>query len=156
MRFGFPPLEASLAVVVLLASSAAPRADEPYRAVAEVLTTRSTVVGEPLRYPQGEAELRALVISLRPGEETARHVHPSPLFAYVLEGVLTVDYGPRGERVYRAGDALLEAMQVPHRGKNTGTGPLRILAVFLGTAGTAGTVAVDGGASRVESGRAPK
>lgn len=129
------------AAAPLLALLAAPPAlaEEPYRAVQELLTARATVVGEPLCYPEGRPELKALIISLRPGELTARHGHPVPLFAYLLEGELTVDYGEHGRRVYRTGDALLEAMATPHQGKNTGTGPVRILAVFLGAEGLATT-----------------
>lgn len=134
-------LAAAAAPLVLLALFASPptRADEPYRAVQELLTARATVVGEPVRYPEGKPELKALVISLRPGEVTARHRHPVPLFAYLLEGELTVDYGDHGKRIYKTGDALLEAMATPHLGKNTGAGPVRILAVFLGAEGLATT-----------------
>jgi hypothetical protein len=37
--------------------------------------------------------------------------------------------------VYRAGDALMEAIAVAHNGRNTGSGPVRILAVFIGAEG---------------------
>lgn len=144
MRVPLLPLLAMFVVGPFIPSpSPAKEVAAPYRAVEEVLTARSTVVGEPLRYPEGEAEVHAVVITLRPGEETARHVHPAPLFAYVLEGELAVDYGAHGKRTYRAGDALLEAMQVPHRGKNVGAERVRILAVFLGAAGTAASVPAD-------------
>lgn len=35
------------------------------------------------------------------------------------------------------GDALVEAMDVAHRGMNTGTSPVKILAIYLGAEGTA-------------------
>ena len=54
----------------------------------------------------------------------------------MLEGELTVDYGDRGRRTYRAGDAFVEAMQVPHRGLNEGSGIVRLLAVYVGADGT--------------------
>lgn len=118
------------------------RADEPYRAVEEVLSARETVVGEPLRYPEGSNPcVHAVVITLRPGESTIRHRHGVPLFAYLLEGELTVDYGEHGTRVYRRGDALLEAMSVVHAGRNTGATPVRILAVYLGAEGKPETIA---------------
>jgi len=65
---------------------------------------------------------------------------PVPLFGYILEGDLTVDYGPKGQRIYREGDGLAEAMNEPHNGRNTGQGPVRILAVFIGTEGAQETV----------------
>ena len=133
----------ALLLVATLAS-----ADEPYRAVEEVLATSATVVGEPLQYPKGaRAVLHAVVITLRPGESTVRHRHDVPLFAYILEGELTVDYAGHGKRIYRTGDALLEAMRVSHAGQNTGSSPVRILAVFLGAQGERETVS-DAGATR--------
>src|SRR5215208_3159451 len=112
-------IAASLFLTV--AASERTRADEPYRAVQEVLSATETVVGEPLRYPSAAAPLvHAVIITLRPEEATARHRHGVPLFAYILDGELSVNYGPRGQRVYRAGDALMEAMDVPHVGRNTG------------------------------------
>ncbi len=130
-----------LLLAVLLGASVA-RADEPYRAVRDVLSATETVVGEPLGYPSGSSpRVHALIISLRPGEATAHHRHGVPLFAYLLQGELTVEYDGHGKRVYREGDALLEAMSVAHRGRNTGTTPVRILAVFLSASGAAETVA---------------
>ena len=45
-----------------------------------------------------------------------------------------------GERVYRQGDALTEAMNQAHNGRNTGQNPARILAVFMGMEGAKETV----------------
>jgi quercetin dioxygenase-like cupin family protein len=72
-----------------------------------VLSTGSTVAGEPIRYPSGApALITAMEITLKPGQQTGWHTHPVPLFGYVLEGELTVDYGAKGQRIYRKGDAL--------------------------------------------------
>jgi quercetin dioxygenase-like cupin family protein len=60
----------------------------------------------------------------------------------MLDGELTVDYGDKGKRVYRAGDAVLEAIHVAHNGRNTGSGPMRILAVFMGAEGLPNSVPV--------------
>jgi quercetin dioxygenase-like cupin family protein len=64
------------------------------------------------------------------------------MFAYILDGEITVDYGDRGKRTYRKGDAFMEAMDVPHFGADTGTLPVRILAVFMGAEGAADTIPV--------------
>lgn len=107
----------------------------------QLLSTGKTVVGEDLVYPtSGPAKLTALVVTIAPGAETVLHHHPAPMFAYVLEGELVVDYGAAGKRTYRQGDALLEAIHVPHKGINTGTVPVRILAVSMGAEGTANVV----------------
>jgi len=106
-----------------------------------VLSTGRTVAGEPIRYPSGApALITAVEITLQPGQQTGWHTHPVPLFGYVLEGELTVDYGAKGERIYRKGDALAEAMNEAHNGRNAGQDPVKILAVFIGMEGTQGSV----------------
>ena len=104
----------------------------------DLLITGTTVMGETLRYPtSGPARVTVSIVSIAPGANTAVHRHPAPLVAYILEGELTVDYGDRGRRVFRQGEAMVEAMEVPHRGMNLGTGPVRILAMYIGAEGTA-------------------
>ena len=49
------------------------------------------------------------MVTLMPGQETGWHRQEVPLFGYILEGALTVDYGPAGSHTYEAGDAFLEA-----------------------------------------------
>ena len=134
------PLAASLRLIVCLLLGPVASLD---RAVAEsssgvrtVLSTESTVTGEPIRYPSGApAQITALEITLQPGQQTGWHTHPVPLFGYILEGELTVDYGAKGQRVYRKGDGLAEAMNESHNGRNLGASPVKILAVFIGMEG---------------------
>jgi quercetin dioxygenase-like cupin family protein len=64
-----------------------------------------------------------------------------PLFGYILEGELTVDYGAKGRRTYRKGDGFGEAMDEAHNGRYAGREPVKILAVFIGTEGVPDTVA---------------
>jgi quercetin dioxygenase-like cupin family protein len=104
------------------------------------LSSGRTVIGEPIRYPVGRAaRVTAVEITLQPGAQTGWHTHPVPLFGYILEGELTVDYGAKGKRTYRKGDGLLEAMDHAHNGRNTGSQPVRILAVFIGEEGARDT-----------------
>jgi quercetin dioxygenase-like cupin family protein len=101
-----------------------------------LLSSGETVVGERIVYPAAApAKVTAAVVTLAPGQETGRHTHGMPTFGYVIEGELEVDYGDKGTRLYRAGDAVLEAIGVPHNGRNRGAGPMRILAVFMGAHG---------------------
>ena len=101
-----------------------------------LLASSETVTGEKIAYPaQGTPRITAVVLTLQPGEETGWHTHGVPVFGHMLEGELTVAYAGMQDRMYRAGDSLLEAMAVPHNGRNTGKGPMRILAVFMGTEG---------------------
>ncbi|HHY49982.1 MAG TPA: cupin domain-containing protein [Alphaproteobacteria bacterium] len=57
--------------------------------------------------------------------------------ACILEGELTADCGAKGTRIDTAGDSVLEAMNWVHSGTNTGTGPMRFLAVAMEGGGKA-------------------
>jgi len=102
-----------------------------------LLSTSTTVLGEKLRYPAGEPHVNASIITLAPGQRTIPHKHGVPLFAYILEGELSVDYGAHGIRTYKKGDSLMEAMDVVHHGFNAGTEPVRLLGVYIGAKGAA-------------------
>jgi len=136
---------AGLAIALMLvaqaaaAETAAPAAGAP--GIRTVLSTGTTVTDEPIKYPIGApAQITAVEITLAPGQQTGWHMHPVPLFGYILEGELTVDYGALGQRVFRQGDGLAEAMNEAHNGRNSGQGPVRILAVFIGAQGVRDTV----------------
>ncbi|WP_422039004.1 cupin domain-containing protein [Roseibium sp.] len=102
-----------------------------YEKVHEVFSGDRTVAGEKITFPQKDASVRAIVVTLEPGEATAWHRHGAPLFAYILQGEVTVFYEGIGEKVFRQGDGVMEAMAVTHQGRNTADGETRILAVFL-------------------------
>lgn len=107
----------------------------------DLLSTGTTVVGETVNYPTtGPAKVTVSVVTIGPGAETKFHRHPAPLVAYVLEGEVTVDYGAKGVKTFRPGEAFIEAMDVAHRGMNPGTGVVKILAIYLGAEGTANVV----------------
>src|SRR4051812_30426718 len=93
---------AVFAVAVLGALIASPQRGHSRDQVLSLLSTTQTVLGQPVVYPtEGPAKVAAAVISMQPGEETGWHQHDVPMFGYVLEGEVTVDYGARGTRVYR-------------------------------------------------------
>jgi quercetin dioxygenase-like cupin family protein len=141
-------LKRSVALAVLLAAvgpmgAAGPLA--PAEAMADgapkletLLETDTTNLGQPLAYPEsGAPRITAVIVTLEPGQETGRHRHAVPLFGHVLAGEVTIDYGARGTKTYRAGDAFMEAIDTWHNGRNTGADTLRILAVFMGAEGAA-------------------
>ncbi len=97
----------------------------------------TTVMGEDVAYPvTGKPVLTSAVIIMAPGQSTHVHRHGAPLFVYVLEGEVTVDYGDRGKRVFKQGESLIEAMNVRHFGTNSGSGTLRLLTLYMGAEGT--------------------
>ncbi|GGB44888.1 hypothetical protein GCM10011316_16090 [Roseibium aquae] len=106
-------------------------AKTPYPAVQDVLKTGQTVTGGPLAFPQVNPSLHAYVVTLTPGQTTDWHMHQAPMFAYVLEGEVTVTYDGHGKEVFEAGDGLLEAIDTIHQARNTGETAARILAVVM-------------------------
>lgn len=100
----------------------------------------TTILGQPIRYPEGTPQITSTIITLQPGEETGWHRHDTPLYGFVLAGSLTVDYGDDGERQYEAGDALIEAIGTSHNGRTNGDEPVHILVVNIGSDTAANTV----------------
>ena len=127
-------LSAAVVACALTLSNAA--SAQSYNLTGTVSTSK-TIVGEDIVYPTtGKAVVTSAIVVMAPGEKTILHRHGVPLFAYMLEGELTVDYGAHGTRVYKQGDSFMEAMNVSHAGRNTGTGTVRILAVYIGAEGS--------------------
>jgi len=112
----------------------------PGPSVEALLETDKTVLGQEFAYPSGQAKITAAIVTVPPGVTLQRHRHPVPLFGYILQGELTVDYGSAGTRTYRRGDSLVEAFQTPHQGSNGGKGVVEILVVYAGAVGVQNTV----------------
>jgi quercetin dioxygenase-like cupin family protein len=109
--------------------------------VTTLLDTTKTITGQTLSYPTGApAKVSAAIITMQPGEERGWHKHDVPLVGYILDGELTIDFGPLGTRVFRKGEAFVEAVNTSHNGRNLGKSEVRILAVFLGAEGVPDTV----------------
>jgi quercetin dioxygenase-like cupin family protein len=101
-----------------------------------LLQTSKTVIDEPIVYPtSAPAKITAGYIDLPAGVSTGWHKHGIPLIGMVMEGELTVDYGNKGKRTYKPGEAFVEAINQTHQGTNTGTGTLRLLAIYIGAEG---------------------
>ncbi|SLN51688.1 cupin domain-containing protein [Ruegeria meonggei] len=133
----------SLLLSALILAAAPALARDTYPPVDVLLQTETSVIGEPLEYPQGTPQITMAIVTMQPGQETGEHRHDAPLAAYVLEGEITVDYGEAGRKTYKSGDAFVEAYRSPHTGINTGVGIARILAVFAGSDSVSNTVAGD-------------
>jgi quercetin dioxygenase-like cupin family protein len=126
----------AIALAFLAGFSAQTLAREPLAKFTPLLSTSKTIVDEPIAYPVGApAKLTASILALAPGDETGWHTHGVPLAGIVLEGEMTVDYGDRGKKVFRKGDAVAEAISIPHNGINTGTEPVRVFVLFMGAEG---------------------
>ncbi|MEI6361419.1 MAG: cupin domain-containing protein [Actinomycetes bacterium] len=100
-----------------------------------------TVLDQPITYPAKKpAQVSSEIISLEPGQETGWQKHKAPMFAYVLEGTLTVEYDAGVVKEFPAGTALMDAQNVWHNGTNKGDSPVRVLVVNMGAKGVKNTI----------------
>jgi quercetin dioxygenase-like cupin family protein len=97
-----------------------------------ILDTDKTVINQDIQYPSESPHITSKIITIPAGAETGPHTHEYPMFAYVLEGEITVDYGDQGTRTFEKGDSFIEAINYTHNGKNTGSEPTKILTVLIG------------------------
>ncbi len=124
-----------IALLVVAISNTAGAAEKQleYARVVPLVATSQTLLDEPISYPRGTAKITSAIVTLQPGESTGAHKHGVPTYGYILSGAVTVDYGARGKRTYRAGTGFMEAMDVWHDGTNDGPAACRILVVFMGS-----------------------
>jgi quercetin dioxygenase-like cupin family protein len=115
-------------------------AQSGYPPLEVLLSASQTTIGQDIAYPPGKAKITAAIVTMQPGEKTGRHRHEAPLFAMILEGEVTLDYGNGVTRYFKKGDTFLEAFQTSHEGTNTGDQPVRILAVFAGSDSVKNTI----------------
>jgi quercetin dioxygenase-like cupin family protein len=117
---------------------AAPALPETYATLLTPLFTgKLTIIGQEIAYPAGAPHVSGSIVTIAPGAQTGWHTHSVPLFAHVLEGTITIDYGSKGIRAVGAGSSFIEAMNWPHNATNHGDVPVRILAVYIGEEGVA-------------------
>ena len=101
-----------------------------------ILQADTTMIGQPIRFPQSDGQLTAVLAEVAPGGQVGRHLHPVPLFVYILEGALTIDMEQHGTHTFRAGEGLAEIVNSWHNGRNLGDKPCRFLIVLAGQKGT--------------------
>jgi quercetin dioxygenase-like cupin family protein len=82
----------------------------------------------------GREAVMALV-ELPPGATEGRHTHPAEVYAYVLEGTITLEVEGQPEKTLKAGDVFTIAPGQVHQGSNKGTATARLSAVFFAEKG---------------------
>jgi quercetin dioxygenase-like cupin family protein/chorismate mutase len=112
-----------------------------------VLDTGSDILGRPVQYPTGEAQILGSEIFIPAGLSTPLHFHPVPLLAYVQSGSIRVVYEGSDERIYRAGDSFVEAINVVHQGFGLPPEGARLISFDLRSATLPSTVVLETHAS---------
>ena len=101
-----------------------------------VLETATTITGQAIRFPQGDNQFTAAIAEVAPGGQVGRHMHPVPLFVYMLDGTLSIEMDGHGTHTFSAGQGFAEVTNVWHNGRNLTDKPVRFLIVFSGQKGT--------------------
>ena len=111
-----------------------------------LMAAETNILGQALIYPGAvPAQVTSTVLTVPAGATTGWHFHTAPMYAYILEGALTVTYETETgtvEKIYRAGEAFLEAVGTHHSGVNNTTSPVRVLVVNMGAEGVANSTPV--------------
>jgi quercetin dioxygenase-like cupin family protein len=98
---------------------------------APIIRTARTISNQPLRLPQGPAEVVAAAIEIPAGGATAIHQHPWSRFVYVERGPLrVVNHDTRETRDLHSGEVLPETIAQWHEGRAP-AGPVRLVVIDL-------------------------
>ena len=76
-----------------------------------------------------------LKIIIPPGSSVPWHLHTMPMFAYLIQGTVEIELENGNSLLYKSGQALAEARNVFHRGKNIGKDEAILIATFIGEKG---------------------
>ena len=98
--------------------------------IQEIFTSSETLNGTPLKYPEGQPELRLYRVEIPAGGKIPLHTHPAPMMVYV-QGVesgslLNTRLKPDGSEVktvFEPGEAFVEGANEAHFVENTGNEP---------------------------------
>ena len=122
---------------LLIASSVSAHAEDyPDVKVEKLLFSTTAYNGQPLRYLNSEKpEVTVMTVTIPPGVSTGWHSHTVPVYAYVLEGELTIDLKNEGEYRFRKGDVILEVRNMLHNGRNSGDKAVKLLVFYTGATG---------------------
>jgi quercetin dioxygenase-like cupin family protein len=130
-----------LIVLILLLPRVSPAIDNNIAVkVTPLLKTTSSWDGKQIVYPEGQAEITALLVEIAPGGETGWHHHPVPSFGMLLEGTLEVTLKDGQVKRMQAGEVLVEVVDTMHVGRTVGNTPAKIIVFYTGAVGKALTV----------------
>jgi quercetin dioxygenase-like cupin family protein len=132
-----------LAAAILLGAAQSANAIDNSAAVkvTPLLKASQSWDGTPIVYPQGQAEVTALIVEIAAGARTGWHEHPVPSFAYVLEGTLEVTRASGETKLMQPGEVLAEVVDTLHNGRAMEGKSVKLLVLYTGVVDKKLTVA---------------
>jgi len=101
-----------------------------------LLKTDTTSIGQKIVYPDfTNDEVSIVKVIIPPGKSTGWHKHVFPVFAYVLQGTLTVEVENHKTMQFHAGTSFPEVIDTLHNGINNGKEDVILIAFFMGEKG---------------------
>lgn len=134
-----------IALFLLFVVSGTAKAEE-YRnvQVKKLIVSSSSSDGSPLAYLRTDSpEVTALIVHIPVGGSTGWHRHPVPVYAYVQNGALTVELKNGRTFLFKKGDAILEVVNTPHNGYNSGHVPVTLVVFYTGAVGVPNVIRED-------------
>lgn len=101
-----------------------------------LLKTDTTSIGQHITYPDSaNSEVSMVKVIIPPGKSTGWHKHHFPVFAYVMQGELTVELESDKTMIFKANSSFSEVINTMHNGKNNGKNDVVLIAMFIGEKG---------------------
>lgn len=123
-----------LACVLPMGSTAEPLA--AHANVETLVKSSSMWNGKKLPpYDVGQPEITILKFEVPPGGRLPLHTHPYANAGVLLSGELTVHSEGGETKRLKAGDPLIELVNIPHYGANEGVVPAVVLVFYAGIVG---------------------
>lgn len=142
-----------IALILFLAMPGASWAEEYANVRVEKLIVSSTAYNDQqLSYLKtNQPEVTALVVTIPPGGSTGWHQHPVPVYAYVLEGELTVELKEGKRYRFKKGEVILEVTNILHNGINAGKREAILMVFYCGAVGMPNVIKEEAGFAPEES-----
>lgn len=109
--------------------------------VVKLIETSKSWNGKSLpKYPDGTPKVTILKITIPPKTELKKHMHPEINAGVLLKGELTVISETKDTLYLKAGDPIVELVNIWHYGKNEADIPAEIIVFYAGIEGTPITI----------------
>ena len=106
------------------------------RRAKSLLKASATIGRQKLKYLKTDKpEIEVMLVEIKPGGQSGRHMHPVPTLVYVIEGTLTVELDDVSRHTCQAGNAVLEVINTWHNARNMGRKSLKLLVIYQGEKG---------------------
>ena len=102
------------------------------------------MIGQQIVYPSFlNDEVTIARVTIPPGKSTGWHKHKFPVFAYVMQGTLTVEVENHRLLQFAKNSSFSEVVDTFHNGVNKGNEDLVLLAFYMGEKGSSLSVRKD-------------